>query len=57
MVHGNTDWLQLGNLLLDSSVDLIDGGDSGQLLSEFLVGSSLLGMLSKLGNEDKNEVI
>jgi len=28
LVHGDADWLQLGDLVLDGSIDLIEGGDS-----------------------------
>ena len=37
LVHGNADWLKLGNLILNGGVDLIQGGDASQLLGQFFV--------------------
>ena len=48
LVHGDADWLKLGDLILDSGIDLIQGGDASQLLGQFFIGSSLLRVLSKL---------
>ena len=48
LVHGNADWLKLGNLVLDGSIDLIESGHTSKLLSELLIGGSLLRVLSKL---------
>ena len=48
LVGGDPEGLELGHLLLDGGVDLIEGGDTGQLLSDLLVICSLLGMLSEL---------
>ena len=48
--QGSPDGLELGDLLLDGGVDLVEGGDPGQLLGDLLVVGSLLGMLSELTN-------
>merc|ERR1712172_256496 len=48
LVGGDPQGLELGHLLLDGGVDLIEGGDTGQLLSDLLIICSLLGMLSEL---------
>merc|ERR1719468_1371909 len=48
LVHGNSQGIELGHLLLESSIDLIDGLDTLQLLGERVVGGSLFGVLSKL---------
>ena len=48
LVGGDPKGLELGHLLLDGGVDLVEGGDTGQLLSDLLIVCSLLGMLSEL---------
>ena len=54
MVHGDADWLQLGDLVLDGPIDLVEGGDTSELLGQLLVASSLLGVLPKLNKEGVN---
>ena len=48
--QGSPDGLELGDLLLDGGVDLVEGGHPGQLLGDLLVVGSLLGMLAELTN-------
>merc|ERR1712198_193049 len=48
LVHRDAKWLNFGHLLLDCGVDLVDGGDTGKLLGELLVGGSLLRVFTKL---------
>merc|ERR1719370_213228 len=48
LVHGDADWLQLGDLVLDGPIDLVEGCHTGELLRQLFVASSLLGVLSKL---------
>merc|ERR1719468_1202870 len=48
LVHGSSQGIELGHLLLESGIDLIDGLDTLQLLSECVVGGSLLRVFSKL---------
>ena len=54
LVGGDSDGLKLGHLLLDGGVDLVQGGHSGQLLSQLLVGGPLLGVLAKLNIKVRN---
>ena len=55
--QGSPDGLELGDLLLDGGVDLVEGGDPGQLLRDLLVVGSLLGMLSELTNIQSTKVL
>merc|ERR1712013_340911 len=48
LVHGDADGLQLGNLVLDGTVDLVECCNTSKLLRQLLIASSLLGMLAKL---------
>merc|ERR1719400_396465 len=48
LVHGDPDGLQLGHLVLDGSVDLIEGGHSRELLRDLLIVGPLLWVLTKL---------
>merc|ERR1719365_428219 len=48
LVHGDPDGLQLGHLVLDGSIDLIEGGHSRKLLRDLLIVCPLLGVLTKL---------
>merc|ERR1719420_1482036 len=48
LVGGDPEGLELGHLLLDGGVDLVESGDTSQLLGDLLVVSSLLGMLTEL---------
>merc|ERR1719264_265400 len=48
LVGGDPEGLELGHLLLDGGVDLVESGDAGQLLSDLLVICSVLGMLTEL---------
>merc|ERR1719175_294781 len=48
LVHGDPDGLQLGHLVLDGSIDLIEGGHSRKLLRDLLIVRPLLRVLTKL---------
>merc|ERR1719391_587169 len=48
LVHGDPDGLQLGHLVLDGSIDLIEGGHSRKLLRDLLIVCPLLRVLTKL---------
>merc|ERR1719391_1552895 len=48
LVHGDPNGLQLGHLVLDGSVDLIEGGHSRKLLRDLLIVCPLLRVLTKL---------
>ena len=52
LVGGDPEGLELGHLLLDGGVDLVESGDAGQLLCDLLVVGSLLGMLAELVLEE-----
>merc|ERR1719516_366193 len=48
LVHGDPNGLQLGHLVLDGSIDLIEGGHSRKLLRDLLIVGPLLWVLTKL---------
>merc|ERR1719300_905016 len=48
LVHGDPNGLQLGHLVLDGSIDLIEGGHSRKLLRDLLIVCPLLRVLTKL---------